>query len=783
MIRMAWSSLHLNDPNFEYASLRSKPRAFRLIKLLQSTRSLFPPFRERLNIEIIETNVDDADGKYDTLSYCWGIGAADRDVTIWPSGSYEKNGEHQTIRISASLESALLILARGKNIHASRPIFADQICINQADDAEKIQQVRLMGEVYAKSAGTVVWLGEGTAETDRYFDFLSELSSEGILSRVMGPNVARWMDVFDAVMDSAIVVETEADREDRDDVLDLIARYGPRFPLRGLTDTLRRAWVNRLWTVQEGCLPAIVSFRCGEKSVCYDCYRGGLLFHSIWTTYWASMPQPPVSQEEIRARYDIYSLNEPFLRIVKERRAIHGSQARRRSLYEIVLRYNVNDGRLKIGATKSEDRIYGLLGLAGEDEVKKEAVEKMEVNNVRGTFTQFAASVAKGNIDVLLFSQMPKSPTHRHQLPSWVPDWSAGSLRTPYGYADLTTPVFSAGGRRGVEDVAVHVPTGVLQVNAIPVGRVIRVGLRSIQPDKGSTLENVEYMSVRRFFDEIEEFMAAAAQIDPIHAPDMSDTQHQLDSTIRLSDGGLSTRQFLTEFDPATAPALLREIHQHISHLGKRFIDVEAQTRSMSSFVGMIRSAGVMPWHWTPASEIDVIRMCAIDPVAAAGIWVKGFLLTISDVGLVLWHIARLRLHTTIINLRRKRAKVDLHRGHRDRVMSNAGFNSNLLATREWQHYSSSLFKTIGRKLFVTDTGYVGLAPGHTEEKDEIVVIPGGSVPHVLRSQAVSKHLDHEDEGQNVPSWSYVGEAYCDGIMDGELATGGGTARRMFKII
>lgn len=783
MTRMAWPSLYSKHSNFEYESLRSKPRAFRVIKLLPPTRSLFPPFRESLSIEIVETNIDDADGKYDTLSYCWGTGAADRAVTISPSSNHGNRGEYRTICISASLESALLSLARGNNVHSSRLIFADQICINQADNAEKIQQVRLMGEVYAKSARTVVWLGEGTAETNRYLDFLSELSGEGILSRVMGPNAAHLPTVFDAVMDSSVVLETEAEREDRDDILGLIARYGPRFPLRGLTEMLRRAWVNRLWTVQEGCLPAIVTFRCGEKSLCYDCIRGGLLFHSIWTTYWVGMPQPPVSAEEVRTRNDIYILSDPFLRMVKERRAIHGVQTRRRSLYEVVLQYNVNNDKPKIGATKAEDRIYALLGLAGEDEVEKETVEKMEVDNVRGTYTQFAASVIKRNIDVLLFSQMPKSPTHGHRLPSWVPDWSADPLRTPYGYADLTTPVFSAGGRNDADDVDVHVPSGVLQVNAIPVGRVVRVGVRSIQPGDGTAVENIEYMSVRHFFDEIEQFMEAAAQINPVHAPDISDLQRRLQSTIRLSDGGLSARQIPTQFDPITAPSLLGDIHQHMSHLGKNFIDVEAQTRSMSSFTGMIRSAGVMPWYWTPASEIDVVRLCAIDPVTAAGVWAKGLFLTVSDVASVMWHVAKLRLYTTMIRFRRKRARLDFQRRDRETVLRNVGLESDLLSTGEWEHYASNIFKNIGRKLFLTDTGYVGLAPCHTEEEDEIVVIPGGSVPHILRSQAGSKHLDHEDGSQFVPAWSYVGEAYCDGIMDGELATGGDRTTRTFKII
>ncbi|KAJ8131733.1 hypothetical protein O1611_g1889 [Lasiodiplodia mahajangana] len=733
-------------------------------------RAVFPPFRETLNIQIIETNVDEVAGEYDTLSYCWGDGAVDRTIIVSLSKNREKSIEYRAIHVSASLESALLSLARKTNIEASRPIFADQICINQCDNAEKVQQVRLMGEVYAKGAKNVIWLGEGTIETSRYFDFLSELSSEGILSRVMGPNVAHCMKVFDAVMDSSIGLETEAEREDRDDILDLVARYGPRFPLRGLTEMLRRAWLNRLWTVQEGCLPTNLTFRCGEKSLCYDCVRGGLLFHSIWTTYGVAMPQGPVSQEEIQARNEIYGLSETFHRIISGRKTIHGAQAQRRSLYDTVVLYNVNGDRPKIGATKAEDRIYALLGLAADDAIAKETVREMEVDNVRGTFTKFASSAIKINADVLLFSQMPKSPAHGHHLPSWVPDWSADPLRMPYGYAELTTPVFSAGGSRSDDDIVADASTGVLRVNAILVGHVVRVGARGIQSDESATLRNIEFMSTRHFFDEVDEFMEEATRISATHAPDISDEQHRLDSTIRLSDGGLSTRQFPTQFDPTTSAPLLQEIHRNVSLFGKKLIDVEAQTRSLSSFTGMIRNAGVMPWHWTPASEIDTIRLCAIDPIAAAGAWIRGFSLTIRDVGLVVWYIAKLRFVTAMVRLRQKRGKLDFRQVGRDVALKNMGLNSDLPMTQEWNLYTSNLFKNIGRKLFLTDTGYVGLGPSHAGVGDAIAVIPGSSVPHILRPL-------------NVSSWTYVGEAYCDGIMDGELVANGRDAMIALEIV
>ncbi|KAI3319778.1 hypothetical protein HD806DRAFT_507983 [Xylariaceae sp. AK1471] len=784
---MAWFPFIPKLQKFEYPSLCSKPRTFRVIKLLPSTRSLFPPFRETLNIEIIEISVDDVADKYDTLSYCWGSGAADRRILIsLPDNN--NGGKRRILYISASLEQALLSLARERNTEPIRPIFADQICINQANNAEKIQQLRMMGNIYARSTRAIVWLGDETPETCRYFNFSTELNSEGIMGRVMGPNVATVMNVFDAVMDSSKKLETAAEQEDREDILDLIARYGPRFPVHGMAEIFRRTWISRLWTVQEGCLPPHLTFRCGEKSLCVECLRGTMLFYSICTTYWVVNSNASVPQNEVHMRNEIYTLNQPFMRLVQERRRIHSTQDPRGSLYDTVIKYNVNDDAIKAGATKAEDRIYALLGLANadKDNIAKETEEGMEVDNVRGTYTKFATSVIKTNVDVLLFSQIPKSLAHGHQLPSWVPDWSTEHLRTPYGYSDLTTPVFSTGGQAS-HDIVVDISTGALRVDAILVGRVTRVGVHSMQRDESSRARNVEFISVRRFFEEIEEFIETATKVNPINAPNISDNQQRLESMIRISDGGLSLQQFSTKFDPTTSQALLPEIHRSVSTFGKFLMDVEDRTRLMSSFTGMIHSVGIMPWYWTPASEIDVIRLCAINPIAAARIWIEGFYLAISDVVMVKWHSTKVRLYSafkrsTFSRLRRERQKVDLGRKPDEKILSNVGLTNDIVHTQEWDHYTSNLLKNIGRKLFLTDTGYVGLGPYQMEVGDAIVVIPGGSVPHVLRQKGASYLTDPGYSSQTMPC-SYIGEAYCDGIMDGKLVNGERIATMSFEIL
>ncbi|CAI6338880.1 unnamed protein product [Periconia digitata] len=70
-----------------------------------------------------------------------------------------------------------------------------------------------------------------------------------------------------------------------------------------------------------------------------------------------------------------------------------------------------------------------------------------------------------------------------------------------------------------------------------------------------------------------------------------------------------------------------------------------------------------------------------------------------------------------------------------------------------------------GRRLMLTKSGRIGLAPIGARKGDTIVVFSGGRVPHVIRETS-KRMVGHF---VNIPLWSYVGECYVHGIMDGEF--------------
>lgn len=63
------------------------------------------------------------------------------------------------------------------------------------------------------------------------------------------------------------------------------------------------------------------------------------------------------------------------------------------------------------------------------------------------------------------------------------------------------------------------------------------------------------------------------------------------------------------------------------------------------------------------------------------------------------------------------------------------------------------------RSLFITNAGYIGLAPPSAQAGDMVILLSGGRVPFIIR----------EDGSESLEHHLIVGEAYVHGIMDGEL--------------
>lgn len=83
------------------------------------------------------------------------------------------------------------------------------------------------------------------------------------------------------------------------------------------------------------------------------------------------------------------------------------------------------------------------------------------------------------------------------------------------------------------------------------------------------------------------------------------------------------------------------------------------------------------------------------------------------------------------------------------------------------------------RRFFVTENGYMGLAPPHAEVGDMICVFYGGPMLYILRETGKDSHktlfhqLGGRKEGISDESYRLIGDCYVHGLMGGESAEWG----------
>ena len=126
--------------NYSYNKLDPEHRQFRLCTLSQG--SLDDPLSCTLDTVSLNHPPD-----YGTLSYVWGDPTFNKEINI----------DGSILSITTSLYTALRYL---RKIDQPRIIWADGICINQADIDERSFQVTLMGDIYMRARELQIWLGE-----------------------------------------------------------------------------------------------------------------------------------------------------------------------------------------------------------------------------------------------------------------------------------------------------------------------------------------------------------------------------------------------------------------------------------------------------------------------------------------------------------------------------------------------------------------------------------------------------------------------------------------------
>ena len=313
-----------------------------------------------LQVSIIEASLDRLPD-FETVSYVWG--PADTRAVIC---------DGKLLRVSRNCVLALYHICFGLNNSVSGLFWIDQICINQTDLDEKMQQVSAMSLIYGSSHRTIAWLGEASPWSRRLFDEYEE-SHDSFCSYLS---------------------------------------YRPVRP-EALHEFAQDPYFTRGWILQEAALARNMLLLCGKYAIPW------MSFHSLEAACKGARNDQTITGHKVTS--------EASTRFISLRQQ-NGDRMNQKMDLTDTLRL-----ALTVSVKDEKDRLYALFGLS--DVLSKLAGPPDYSITVLEVWLRFYDSLicSLGPDSCLLWqliciyaNDRSWDPQVQRHLPSWMPDFSRG---------------------------------------------------------------------------------------------------------------------------------------------------------------------------------------------------------------------------------------------------------------------------------------------------------------------------------------------------------------------
>ncbi|RBA13274.1 hypothetical protein FPRO05_13701 [Fusarium proliferatum] len=350
-------------------------------------------------------------GKYvffDAISYVWGDSTF-TDTFFTPQGS---------IPITASLAS---ILRRLRDEQKPHFYWADGLCINQSDVAEKEVQVSLMGIIYSSAIRVVCDLGEETENSTLILDAMERywkrnirrglMLSQGDSMTLSGESAAKLLGI-------PYLRDEEADAVEQVE--------GEEWPARYL-EFISAPWFHRLWVVQEFVLGRDVVMVIGRRHIPWGQLWAGTMWYKGVKWPWE---QAEYTNEDLTSLFtSYYSMCLVRLGRLMDLNTLHG-----REFNDIIklLRggFGMDHEILPLSMVSfcshacsvPRDRYFAILGMVDEDDKEKALSLRPDytcpMRDITMRFWKHAMQTQSG-VDLLLLTGLPGRV---EEYPSWIRD-------------------------------------------------------------------------------------------------------------------------------------------------------------------------------------------------------------------------------------------------------------------------------------------------------------------------------------------------------------------------
>ena len=354
---------------------------------------------------------------YEAVSYVWGDPRSRRDVMI--------NGI--THSVTENLHGALTAFRHG---HRVRRLWADALCINQADLPERTVQVELMGPIFAGARRVIAWLGweegeEGLRHVQTAFRFIHSFMQDPEAGLRRARILLLHHDITVTGAASRLDILSEEDHRQFEEQAQNWVAVKKFFEIK---------YFHRAWIVQEVGLAREASMYTGLRPAHGD-HRLDMDFID-WPLVGRFVNFLDFRGASLVTHLDLLSWVADHILMVWEKNE-DGTPK-----YDFLTA--MHWVRI-LGVTDARDRIFSLLGhpLAVID---GQPVIKPDYTVTRGVvYTKLAANFIRQTrnlqaVNLVDHDEHPSTeakawdPQDDSRMPSWVPDWHGINRTTPLDY-------------------------------------------------------------------------------------------------------------------------------------------------------------------------------------------------------------------------------------------------------------------------------------------------------------------------------------------------------------
>lgn len=383
--------------SFTYTALESDD-FIRLLHILPGTGD------GQLSV-LCKDHARDEELDYTAISYTWDNQQPTREILV----------NDQRLLITHNAYQAISALRQSDRRHC---VWIDAICINQADDSEKIKQVRRMREVYQSGQNTMVWLGDATPALTAAINFVPTLTRAltNLLSDLDPPPV----DLYETAHLDELFERLDVSRDDH-------------IWLK-LYQFLSLPWFRRAWIIQEVAVSRVIFIRCGESRLEWPAlmnliHADGLKRTSV-ISFFCRIPG-----------FDYFADSRISLTTM--------DSVRQTIMQHSLVSATVLQRIFNFHATNPKDKIFSIIGLIesvgplqamrlpitsnvdSDNNENLEPCRKLSTNlqadyhsPTQDVYTEATVLALSQVTNLILISIGALQETKMNNLPSWVPDYS-----------------------------------------------------------------------------------------------------------------------------------------------------------------------------------------------------------------------------------------------------------------------------------------------------------------------------------------------------------------------